>query len=244
MLAALLVVCGVGVATLGRRGLFGLLCAVGLFAGTIVVCAGISLISAGYAERTVIFALLGWALVAGAIAGALLARGWRWAGASALAMLLLLGLVSLWAMYAGGDKQHWRELAHDAAELARSGETLLLYPSVTGVLLDAYERHEFDDATVIPDYGELPDVARPESETKTLWLVYIDTGGLARLQEQLVERGYVRLEHRYYWNPLWIDRYEASDKYAQDLAERVVSASKCASRLLSPRVGASRLLVL
>ena len=212
MLAALLVACVVGIVAINRRGLFGLLCAVGLFAGTIIVCAGISLISAGYAERTVIFALVGWTLVAGAAAAAPLARGWRWAGAGALVVVLLFGLVSLWAMYRGGDKQHWRELAHDAAALARSGETLLLYPSVTGVLLDAYQRHEFDGAIVIADFGKLPDAVRPELGMKALWLAYIETGGLEQLQGQLAERGYVRVEHRYYWHPMWLDHYVASDE--------------------------------
>jgi hypothetical protein len=113
-------------------------------------------------------------------------------------------------MYGGGDKQHWRELALDTAQVAQSGEMVLLYPDVTGVLLDAYRPHTFERAIVIPDFGNVPEAARPEAGVESLWLAYIETGGLERLQEQLAERGYRQVEHRYYWNPMWLDRYEAA----------------------------------
>jgi mannosyltransferase len=209
MLAVIVLVWIVGMAALWKRGLFSLLSGICLFAGTIVVGVGISLISAGYAERTVIYALLGWALVAGAAPVAAMSRRWRWTGTIGVVAVSFLALASLWAIYRGGDKQHWRDLARDSREVARSGELLLLYPDVTGVLLDAYQPGAFDNATVIADFGDLPEVARPKAGAGSLWLAYIETGGLDHLQEQLGERGYRRVEHRYYWNPMWLDHYEA-----------------------------------
>ncbi len=211
MVVGLVVVCVAGLAALWKRGLFSLLCGICLFAGTVVVCAGLSIASPGYAERTLVSATLGWALIVGAIPFATVARGARglkWAGISALVVAMFLSLASLWAIYRGGDKQHWREFANDAREVGKSGELEILYPDITGVLFDVYEPHAFDQAMVISDLGSLPDSVRPEAGAGSLWLAYVETAGIENIQEQLAERGYTRVEHKYYWNPMWLDHYE------------------------------------
>lgn len=213
MLAGALVVAILGLIALAKHGLLGLLSALCLFAGTIIVGVLLSLISPGYAERTVLFALLGWALLAGAAPVALIAQNRRWQGVIGLvglAVVTFFSLASLWAIYRGGDKQHWRDLARDSKEVARSGDILLLYPSVTGVLMDAYQPHTFDQAVVISDFGDLPSSAQPSAGADSLWLAYIETGGIDRLRQELEARNYKLVEHRYYWNPLWLDHYEAS----------------------------------
>ncbi len=57
------------------------------------------------------------------------------------------------------------------------------------------------------------DVVGPGTGTKSVWLAYIETGvehegGLDGVQTELEERGYRRTEHRYFWNPMWLDHYE------------------------------------
>jgi mannosyltransferase len=204
----LLVAGAAGLLALKQRSNVALLTVVGLFGGTIVVGAAISLISPGYAERTIIYALLGWVVLLGAAPFVRVPPVVRATGAASAAFVLILSLVSLVAVY-NGDKQHWRELSADSLAAASSGKPLIVYPTVAGVLLDAYHPHAFDGkAIVIPDFNNLPPLARPGEPAPTaLWLAYIEVGGIDQLRDQLAARGYERIEHRYYWNPLYLDLY-------------------------------------
>jgi hypothetical protein len=65
----------------------------------------------------------------------------------------------------------------------------------------------------VSDYGALPEKVSLETGTKSVWLAYIETGiehagGLDGVRAELEERGYRRVEHRYFWNPMWLDHYE------------------------------------
>lgn len=213
MLLAIVAAWFAGVLALHRHGILSLLSAICLFFGTIAVCILMSLISAGFSERTVIYALLGWALAAGAVFITPLSPFSRWVGLISVSTVIALSSVSLWAMYAGGDKQHWRELAAHSKVAADSNWTVVMYPEVTGLLLDLYYPGTFDMSLNISDYGDLPEKVRPETGTKSVWLAYIQTGieragGLDKVQAQLEQRGYELIEHRYFWNPMWLDHYE------------------------------------
>lgn len=205
MLVVVLVVWIAGIIALWKRGVLSLLCVLCLFVGTVIVGILMSLISAGYGERTIIYALVGWALIFGAVTTTPITKVWRWAGIGASVVVMYLSLASLWAIYRGGDKQHWRELAGDARTVAQAGETVVMYPEVTGLLLDLYHPGAFDMSLNIIDYGDLPTKV---NGTKSLWLAYIETGGFERIQAQLEAHGYEQVEHKYYWNPMWLDHYE------------------------------------
>ncbi len=211
MIVVAIAVCVAGVIGLRRRSIFGLLAAICLFGGTIGSAIVISLISAGYAERTVVYALLGWVLMIGAAPSVRTSRISGWVVAVSLSCIFFLSLVSLWAIYRGGDKQHWRNMAQDALGIEKSGALLLIYPTVAGTLFDVYHPRSFDNAVTIADYSELPDVAQPESGAQSLWLAYLEVGGIAHLRDQLTERGYHLVQHNYYWNPLYLDLYQATN---------------------------------
>ncbi len=212
MLIAILPTVALGLLAVKRHGTYALLTMVGLLAGTIAVGAFISVFRAGYAERTVLYALLGWALLAGAAATVTgrIIRPVAWAS---LAVTVVLSLMTLWAIYKGGEKQHWRDLAQDSAAALRSGKPLLLYPTVTGVLVDAYQPHTLDHATNIADYGDLPGFAQPSRDVKSLWLAYVEVAGIDHLREQLASRGYTRITHLDYGNSIYFDLYSYATSY-------------------------------
>jgi len=185
-----------------------LMVAGGLLVGTVLVGAAISTVRAGYAERTILYAVLGWALVAGAAPFVRLPQAVKIAGALSTGTVLLISLAMLFTMYRHADKEHWRDLAQDSAAAAALGRPLLAYPGVTGVLLSAYQPALLDEMVVIADGGDLPDLGRPgEGEASAIWLAYVDLNGMDHLRDQLGKLGYRRVIHRYYWNPLYLDLY-------------------------------------
>ncbi|MEO8287321.1 MAG: glycosyltransferase family 39 protein [Chloroflexota bacterium] len=206
MLLAILPAVVLGLLALKKQGTLAISTTVGLLAGTIAVGAFISVFRAGYAERTVLYALLGWALLAGAasVVAGKIARPVAWAS---LAVTIVLSLMTVRAIYDGGDKQHWRDLAQDSTAALRSGTPLLLYPTVTGVLVDAYQPGTLEHAANIGDFSDLPGFARPDLGVKSLWLAYIEAGGIDRLREQLASRGYTRTAQSDYGNSMYLDVY-------------------------------------
>jgi hypothetical protein len=203
------VVAASGVA-MARRPLSAIV-VVTLLPGTIVTAALLSLVSPGYADRTVLAAVIGWALVFGAIAADRIPRGLRAAGWTGAAFTVLMSLVTLRTVYVGGDKQHWSALASQTAVAARLGYPVWVYPTYAAPLIDAYEpavlgllnrRDESSPNLVIGDGSDAP-----PSEADAIWLAYIEAAGIERVQHQLTERGYERVMHRYHWHPLYLDLY-------------------------------------
>jgi 4-amino-4-deoxy-L-arabinose transferase-like glycosyltransferase len=207
--AAILLVVVAGVIALKQRSTMLLLVAGGLLIGTITVGAALSTMRAGYAERTIIYAVLGWALMLGAVPFARLPRAAKMAGALGAGAVSLVSLVMLVTMYRDGDKEHWRDLAQDGAAAAALGKPLLAYPAVTGILLSAYQPVSLGkDMLVIADGDDLPDLSRSEQgQSGATWLAYVEHDGIDHLRDQLGTLGYRRIIHRYYWNPLYLDLY-------------------------------------
>jgi mannosyltransferase len=202
---------------LARRAPMALLVAA-LCLGTIVVTALLSLISPGYAERTVLPALLGWAIVVGG-AGLVFASGdrsrlWlRIAGFMCIGIILAASLVSLRAVYRGALKQDWRQLAADTNTAAATGKLIITYPTFAETLISAYQPHAVDGRYIPIDDGELlPALMKPgESEVDALWLAYMEYGRIEEIRGQLEALGFVRLSHKYYPDPLFLDYYELSE---------------------------------
>ena len=183
--------------------------------GTIVVTALLSLISPGYAERTVLPALLGGAIVGGG-AGLVFASGdrsrlWlRIAGFLCIGIIVAASLVSLRALYRGALKQDWRQLAADTNTAAATGKLIITDPTFAETLISAYQPHAVDGRYIPIDDGELlPALTKPgESEVDALWLAYMEYGRIEEIRGQLEALGYVRLSHKYYPDPLFLDYYE------------------------------------
>lgn len=196
-----------GVVALWRRGPLAFLVALLSFVGTIAVTGFASLLSPGFVERTVLFALVGWALLVGAALPLLTGQrqGWfRVAALASLACVLAVSLISLFTIYRYGDKQHWRELAADTSRIISLGKPVLTYPTITGPILEIYEPDALAGQYIsIGDLRGLP--ALPS--TDALWLVSTRTDGLERLGEELEAQGYRRILHKTYWVRLYLDLY-------------------------------------
>jgi hypothetical protein len=210
MLLLLVVAGGGGVLALTRRAALAILVAASLLLGTVAIAVWISVVRPGYAERTILAAVLGWAVLLGAVPFGRGPGGLRWAGVGSLVGVLALSLVSVGSIYGGGEKQHWSELAAATARAARLGSPALTYPTVSGTLLDLYAtRPPGAHYIAISDWsGPPPEAAPGANPGGGLWLAYVDgVGGLAELQQQIGALGYTRILHQYVPHPLYLDLY-------------------------------------
>jgi 4-amino-4-deoxy-L-arabinose transferase-like glycosyltransferase len=205
LLAGLGVAALIGAVILARRSPLGLVIALGLLIGTFVAAILVSLISPGFAERTVLAATAGWALLLGVAAGgtwradAAPRRLPRWYNAVALvgiALMLFASVGSLRAIYQGATKEDNRALAAAAAQGARTGVPVI----AQGWLA----------AGITAYHPGLP--VRTDAivgEVEQFWWAYgeyawVDVAG----QRTVIERlGYVRLMHRQYAPGLYLDYY-------------------------------------
>jgi 4-amino-4-deoxy-L-arabinose transferase-like glycosyltransferase len=210
-LGVLLATFVLGLLLLWTRSPIGLAFVACLSVGTILVAIGMSLLSPGYADRTVIYSVLGWALLLGALATFSLPR-WlsllRWAS---LVCLLLVFAVSLFTVYTHADKEHWRELAHDTRDAATSGKLMLTYPGPAPVvLIGAYEPQALSGRHLNLEWlGNLPAAAEqidPQTDD-VVWLAYLDTTEIQQVREWLAGLGYERVLHNEHFRRLALDMY-------------------------------------
>ncbi|HET7081752.1 MAG TPA: hypothetical protein VFM49_30350, partial [Chloroflexia bacterium] len=195
----------------------GLPVAVALLAGTIVTGVALSLIFPGYAKRTVLPALLGWALLIGAApftAG--MPRRWRALSLGSTALALLIAAGTLMATYQDGDKQHWRDLAAATMQAQAAGGTVVTYPTVAATLIGVYEPVVMARPhAVIRDGGRLPALTAPDgAHPDRVWLAYLDFQGIEAVRADLAAQGYVRRSHTEYPDGLYLDQYTPSESGA------------------------------
>ncbi|HMA35943.1 MAG TPA: hypothetical protein VKY74_15880, partial [Chloroflexia bacterium] len=205
-----------GALATARRGGLAALTVGGLLAGTILVAASSSVIYPSYVERTILYAVLGWALLVGAAAGPWAGRRARlYTGVAGLSLIwiLVLGSATLVALYTGAIKQQWRDLAADTAAVVPLGWPLVAYPTVAGTLVDLYQPQALHaHLRTVADGGDLPVLTPPgAAPPSALWLVYTEVAGIEHVRTQLAAGGYTRLLHRYYPNPLYLDFYARPD---------------------------------
>ena len=182
---------------------------IGLLPGTVAVGALVSLVSPGYADRTVMAAVLGWSIALGSLTADRLPARIRSAGWLGAVIIVSTCALTFRAIYVGGDKQHWRQLASDAKFVSGFGFPVWAYPTYSATLVDLYEPSVFAlrGPHDHPNLVIADDADAPASTTDALWLAYTESQGLDRVQKQLEERGYQRAMHRYYWNPIYLDLY-------------------------------------
>lgn len=188
----------VGMAVLARRHSFGTIMVLAMLA-TIPMAILTSLISPGLGTRTIIYALLGWAIV---LAAALFVIGLpRWAhraGIAGVVVVLLFSIASDVAIYTTADKQRWQDLATDVAAVRPLGKPVLLPRPINFAIIDAYRP------------GSLDGVAITSTQTLTsdaVWFAYHDSPRFTEFHDQLASLGYRRVLHKYYYNPLYLDLY-------------------------------------
>lgn len=213
MALGLLLVALIGAWAVLRHSTLAALAVGGLFLGTLLVGGAISLYRPGFAERTVLAAVLGWALLVGAIAGARLPLIPRLVGTVSAIFVLLLSGLSLAAIYAGAEKDHWRDLAIDTAQIAKWGRPIVTYHVGVPVLLETYAGHLLDSGHLnVGQFQDLPPLAQAGALTDdAVWLVSIDLPGIEKVRDQLGQQGYTRVLHNSYsdysLNPIYIDLY-------------------------------------
>jgi mannosyltransferase len=204
-----------GLLLLWRRSPLGLAFVTCLSAGTVLVAIGISQISPGYADRTVLYATLGWSLLLGGLVAYPLPR-WlsvpRWLS---LASVLLVFGVSLFTVYSYADKEHWRELARDTKAAASSGKLLLTYPGPgPDVLISVYEPDALRGRHINLEWpGHLPAAAEqidPQRDD-VVWLSYLDTNDIQLVREWLSGLGYERVLRNDHFGRLSLDMYVLPD---------------------------------
>jgi uncharacterized membrane protein len=220
LLAITAVLVVAGLSRLWRRSTLAFLAPACLLA-TLPAAIAISLYRPGFIERTVIYAVLGWAIVVGATAvpGSRATRTWTWtwtwlrlAGIAGMVLVLVLSSVTLRAMYEGGLKQQWRELAAEAAHESR-GKLLVTYPTLAGVLVGAYQPEVLHASYLnIEDAGDLPDLSQPDgTRPREVWLAYMEVAFIQKIRDQLQAQGYRQVSHKYFPAPLFLDHYQLSD---------------------------------
>jgi 4-amino-4-deoxy-L-arabinose transferase-like glycosyltransferase len=205
------------ISTLSRLVTLPMLVMLCLLVGTIATAIVLSLIYPGYVKRTILPAVLGWAMLLGAAPFATrLPPVLRTVGRASVVFCLATSLVVQGLTYANADKQHWRELASNAATAIRqahaSGSPYLLitYPTITDTLIDIYEPDALNESHVqVQDGGSLPSLALSTSGLlpQSVWLAYIEVPGIDVLRTQLRGLGYTRTMHEAYPDTLYLDSY-------------------------------------
>ncbi len=229
LLAAVVAVLVAGIAALWRQRRRGLVIAGCLSAGTVLVAVWISLISPGFAERTVLAATLGWALLAGAAVSAEARRNWLLVASWSLAVVLLGAVSTVGAIFTGAHKQEWRTAAADVATIAPLGMPLVTYSygAVANTLIDVYQPGLVDHIPLVTirdgalenllSNGVLPAVgltrqdlaagklaeALPASDPSydVVWYLYPPRTGEREVHAAFQAAGYIRIYRKLYDDP-------------------------------------------
>jgi len=196
-----------------RRSRVGLFVALGLLIGTIAVGIGVSLISPGYAERTVIYAVLGWAMLVGAVGTVSIGRFSPWLRVVATACLgiaLILPNFSLVALWRGADPPDFRGLVTDIAVASRFDQPISLASSWMPDFVAAYAPELQPHLTTDRD-GQPVVATDPIAGAPGVWLAYADDpweqGRIDSMRARLAAEGYTRVLHEFHRRQLYLDFY-------------------------------------
>lgn len=238
ILALLVIVASYGTQQLvrtRRASPMALMVSGGLLVGTLLVGIVISLYKPGFAERTVLSAALGWSLLIGAIAMPVshplrFPRSVWLVGRAGVALALILTVVfssyTVYAIYSGGDKDHWRDLAADSMAFSSWGYPLITYHVVVPVLLDVYQPQLLQSNHIpVPPDTTLGTLTNTNPLPPAVWLDYIEIEQIDDLRARLSKLGYTRIIHNSYGqnslNPIYMDLY-AQPSAAQALTHELL----------------------
>ncbi len=200
-----------GFVLIWRHSLLAFISSLCLTIGTILVAALVSLISPGYAERTVLYATLGASLVFGALASYRLPGRLDLLRMLGIACVVLVFLLSLFTIFWRGDKQHWRDLAAGTASAATSGKLILTYPGeVADTLITVYEPAALSGKHInlsTADQLSLIGQSTDSNAGSTLWFAYLDIASIGDIRNRLADLGYTQVTHNEYWRRLYLDMY-------------------------------------
>jgi uncharacterized membrane protein len=237
-LIAALPVIGLGIRGLWRR--WEAMVVVGGLLGTMLVGVWVSLISPGFAERTVLTTVLGWAALLGAAFSAKTSRLVKGVAVASLIAVLLVQTSTLDVIYNGAVKQQWKTATEDVAMVAPLNIPVVTYSygSVADTLVDVYHPGLLDDMRVItirdgaledvlsngviPEVGltrtfdiaagRLGEVLPQTPENDLVWYLYYTREGESDVRAAINRIGYTQVLHNHYVAP----RYQVFlDLYAR-----------------------------
>lgn len=166
---------------------------ISLLLGTVVTAAVLSyLVSPGYADRTVLFAVFGWVLLAGSAPFGRVPNGARSLSLIALAGLLVLSSISIGNIYRDAQKEPYKSAALTAADGAVFGMPIYADEFMT-TAISAYD----EDVVVrtIGEFGRAPAVFHSYSDYS--WLAEENLA----VNEELEAQGYERVLHQKFEDP-------------------------------------------
>ena len=197
-------VLGIGLYALARRRWWPFWLAMGMSLGAYITTIALSYLSPGFAMRTVVFEALGWAVIAGAAAGAThLPRWLHLTGIALFAVLVAASLATQSAAYGHAEKQHWSEIARDVDAVKPLGLPVLLVRPLNYTLIDVYQPGTLDGRVI----SGTEQLAATDPLPPTIWWPYHDTTRFDPYREQIAALGYERLMHKYYFNPIRLDLF-------------------------------------
>ncbi len=177
------------------------------FLGCVLVAVIVSLVSPGFAERTILSASVGWALLLGAAFNGKPHRHRTLVAAFSLMVVVMLSLGSIQTIYSSAVKQRWNAASADLAFVSPLGFPVVTYSygGVADTLVEAYEPGLLDSVrlTTIRD-GELEKTLSGDTIPKIgITVADVDAGKLNELLPETPENDLV-------WY-LWAQRVKAEN---------------------------------
>jgi len=161
---------------------------VGSFIGCIVVAIFISLLSPGFAERTILCAAVGWSLLLGAAFNGRINRQRTPLAAMSLLVVVGLCLGTIQNIHASAVKQRWNDASADLAMVSTLNYPVVTfsYGAVADTLVEAYEPGLLDSMRLITVRdGELEKTLSNDTiPQKGITIADIDAGKLNELLPQ------------------------------------------------------------
>jgi hypothetical protein len=187
-----------------RTRLTAVTAVLGLLGGTIGTATLISLVSPGYADRTVLYAVLGWSLLAGAATSRAVPARARAAGLAGVGILAVASLLGVGAIFSEARKQDYRTLATAAIRADTTGYPLVVNDDLTDVAIDVYRRGP-PAASPLRPAAITRQLALAGAAPTAFWYAYGDFPWTAPVRFDTL--GYERRMHRDFGDGLFLDFY-------------------------------------
>ena len=219
---------------------------VGSFLGCIVVAVFVSLLSPGFAERTILSASVGWALLLGAAFNGRINRQRTPVAALSLLTVLVLCLGTIQNIHGSAIKQRWNEASADLASVSTLNYPVITYSygAVADTLLEAYEPGLIDTMRVITvrdgvlektlsndtipkkgitiadvDAGTLDQLLPATPDNDLVWYFYYQRRGEESVRSGIERAGYTRIINTVYDVPRGLVFLDLYARPGSDLGE-------------------------
>ena len=210
---------------------------VGSFLGCIVVAVIISVLSPGFAERTILCAAVGWSLLLGAAFNGRVNRQRTPVAAVSLFVVLVLCLGTIQNIHASAVKQRWNDASADLAMVSTLNYPVVTfsYGAVADTLVEAYEPGLLDTMRLITvrdgelektlsndtipqkgitiadlDAGKLNELLPQTPDNDVIWYLYYQRRGEEFVRAGIERAGYARIINKVYDAPrglVFLDLY-------------------------------------